>query len=409
MSAQADRDRRLAERLRGIRPPGEDEALGRALAVAHEQGLAATSPKHRPLAPRRIAAVCAGLLATAALALTPAGATVTNWIDDAVSPEPAETSVLRAVPSGGSLLVQSPAGSWVVQPDGSRRLLGSYLAASWSPRGLYAAVSGKRELSAVEPGGTPHWVIPTTSRPAGVRWAPSGQRIAYLQGDGNDGLSRLQLVAGDSTGARTLANAVQPVAPAWKPADEGASSPNLLAYVDRYGIVRAIDADSGAAIGEARASSLPSAIVWIGGSRLIAIEHDRVELLELGGVTRTVFRPVEGAIDSAAYSPATGALAVLIRAGGGGRSQSRLVLQRQALNAGATARVLFSGLGRYQGPVFSSDGSRIQLGWPSANQWLFVKTGAGEHGVSTVGAIRHQFDPDGGGGRFPAVSGWCCG
>ena len=414
MSSTRTRERRIAERLRAVRPPGEGDALERALELAEELSIPGAAPLVRPSRRRGLMALAGALLAAALLTLTPAGATVTNWIGDAVDSGPAPRPALRAVPAGGSLLVESPAGAWVVQADGSRRLLGDYRAASWSPRGLYAAVSSGRELSAVEPDGTPHWTIPTTGHPSGIRWAPSGQRIAYLTDDGADGLASLELVAGDGTGRRRLANAVQPVAPAWKPVEEGASSENALAYVDRYGLVRAIDVDDGEGLGRtSRTSGMPQSIAWIGPRRLIAVEGDRIEELNLDGPATTLLRVPAGRIASATYSPATDAIAVLAESGPDARPRSRLILLRSVSGGDRSGgeRTLFSGLGRYQRPVFSPDGSLVQLGWPAANQWLFVATEAGEaRRVMAVGSIRNQFDSgDGGVGSFPAVSGWCCG
>src|ERR671934_220788 len=43
---------------------------------------------------------------------------------------------LFRLPAPGRLLVESSEGPWVVQPDGSKRLLGRFLDASWSPHGL---------------------------------------------------------------------------------------------------------------------------------------------------------------------------------------------------------------------------------------------------------------------------------
>jgi hypothetical protein len=104
----------------------------------------------RPL--RRTALALALTALIAVLMLSPAGASVRSWVDDvftAATPKPEPT--LGEIPGGGRLLVQSAAGPWVVHQDGSRRLLGDYEEATWSPRGLYVAVAKGRTLSAVEP------------------------------------------------------------------------------------------------------------------------------------------------------------------------------------------------------------------------------------------------------------------
>ena len=54
----------------------------------------------------------------------------------------------------GRLLVTSGGGVWVVQDDGSKRRLGAYASASWSPHGRYVvATRAKRPLRADTAGG----------------------------------------------------------------------------------------------------------------------------------------------------------------------------------------------------------------------------------------------------------------
>ena len=78
----------------------------------------------------------------AALLLSPAGAAVRDWVDDAFTASTPRPEPTLAGPGGGSLLVQRGR-PWVVQPDGSRTLLGDYEGATWSPHGLFvAAVKG---------------------------------------------------------------------------------------------------------------------------------------------------------------------------------------------------------------------------------------------------------------------------
>ena len=128
----------------------------------------------------------------------------------AIGVEHARTALFR-LPAPGRLLVESAKGPWIVRPDGSKRLLGPYREASWSPHGLFLAATGRDELAAVEPGGRVHW---TLARPAVrfPRWTGTrtDTRIAYLTG------GRLHLVAGDGTGDREIARAA-PVAAAWRP------------------------------------------------------------------------------------------------------------------------------------------------------------------------------------------------
>src|SRR6476469_1111137 len=110
--------------------PADAEARGRRVveaAFAQRPGAAhAEAGSHLPSLPR----LALGLALTALLAallLSPAGAAVRDWVDEAISsgaPRPEPT--LARVPGGGKLLVQTGEGPVVVQPDGSRRLLGDY-------------------------------------------------------------------------------------------------------------------------------------------------------------------------------------------------------------------------------------------------------------------------------------------
>ena len=87
-----------------------------------------------------------------------------------------------------------------MQPDGSKRLLGPYLEAAWSPHGLFVAVTKPDELAAVEPSGSVHWTLarPDVLRP---RWVGTrtDTRIAYFTA------GRLHLVAGGRYVSTSLA------------------------------------------------------------------------------------------------------------------------------------------------------------------------------------------------------------
>jgi hypothetical protein len=75
-------------------------------------------------------------------------------------------------------------------------------------------------------------------------------------------------------------------------------------------------------------------------------------------------------------------------------------------------RRLFTGIGNFQAPLFSPDGSQVMLGWRDADQWLFfgVEPDAGGSKPLAIGDVARQFAP----GKprsaavFPRVAGWCC-
>ena len=54
------------------------------------------------------------------------------------------------------------------------RFLGNYTDATWSPHGLFVAVTHGRQLSAIAPDGTPHWSLAQRQRVSDPRWSPSG-------------------------------------------------------------------------------------------------------------------------------------------------------------------------------------------------------------------------------------------
>jgi len=186
-------DDRLRLLLRETPVPGAGEAECRGLRVV-SRAYDERRPAPRPLLPRLALALAAAAL-LAAVVLSPAGAAVRDWIGDVFAAGvPNAEPALTDVPGGGRLLVNSPQGPWVVQPDGSRRLLGRYSDASWSPHGLFVAAAARDTLSAVEPDGTPRWSISAKGRVSDPRWSPSGFRIAYRAGHA------LRVVAGGVKG-----------------------------------------------------------------------------------------------------------------------------------------------------------------------------------------------------------------
>ena len=240
---------RLKALLREEPLPGAAEAERRGLALV-SQAYAERRAPAKPVLPRLAVALAAFTL-LAALLLTPAGAAVRNWIDDVFTAgvrhaEPA----LTEVPGGGKLLVSSPRGPWVVQADGSRRLLGDYAEASWSPHGLFVVTASGRTLSALEPDGTPHWSISAPARVADPRWSPSGFRIAYRAG------RSLRVVRANGTGDAAVGPSAA-VPPAWLP-----SGPHLLAYVNAKQRLVVAEADGGRTIDSAAATPGAIGLSW---------------------------------------------------------------------------------------------------------------------------------------------------
>jgi hypothetical protein len=49
----------------------------------------------------------------------------------------------------------------------------------------------------------------------------------------------------------------------------------------------------------------------------------------------------------------------------------------------------------------------LLLAWPTANQWLFIRSAPGQR-IAAVSAIARQFNPGRRRVGFPTVDGWCC-
>ena len=122
---------------------------------------------------------------------------------------------LFSLPSTGQLLVASDAGVWVVQEDGSKRLLGPYREASWSPFGRFVVAARENELTALEPDGDVRW---TLARPGAgsPRWTGTRVRHADCVFD-RTGITP-RVVAGDGAGdGQVCAASARKVPAAWKP------------------------------------------------------------------------------------------------------------------------------------------------------------------------------------------------
>ncbi|HUF01501.1 MAG TPA: hypothetical protein VMN35_03670, partial [Gaiellaceae bacterium] len=108
--------------LEAVRIPGEAEARARAREVAMSafaEREPAPSQSHWP----RLAAVAVALSLLGAVALSSPGRAVLHELREVVGVKRAHPA-LFSLPAPGRLLVSSDAGIWVVEQDGSKRLLG---------------------------------------------------------------------------------------------------------------------------------------------------------------------------------------------------------------------------------------------------------------------------------------------
>lgn len=395
----------LGDRLRAVELPDEDGARERARRVTHavfETRLPARPPRSR------IRTALAPGLAAAALVLlsfTEPGQAVIDSVRDTIGRVEVRTAVrpaLDRLPAAGPLLVRSPEGPWVVRSDGSKRLLGPYREATWSPMGRFVAVTRENALLAVEPGGRVHWSLarPRVSRP---RWAPSGFRVAYRSGP------TVRVVAGDGTGDREIGPGV---AAEWRPGGSGSvvvvggqkvlAGENVLTVAAPNGRVQALDVDTRQTLWTSRpVGHGVRAMSWSADSSrlLVATARALVVLDGIGRVARRVAPPPGTLLTDAAYAPSGDRIAEVRRRG----TVSELVLLE-----GRRERLLFAGAGRLGGVTWSPDGRWLLVAWPSADQFLFVRT-SGQPRVEAAQGVAGEFDPRATGtAGDPRPAGWCC-
>jgi hypothetical protein len=352
-------------------------------------------------------ALAAGAL-IAALLLTPAGAAVRHWIGDAFTASVRDAEpALTEVPGGGQLLVQSTDGPWVVQADGSRRLIGSYEQATWSPHGLFVGATSHHTLSAVGPDGTVHWSLSAKAVLSDPRWSASGFRIAYRAG------RSLRVVAANGAGGALLDPLTAPIPPVWFP-----PGLHLLAFIDAHGELRIVNSDTAETIGSAEA--LPD-IVSLGWSpsgsmlleaskrdlRIRRLTFSKLAVDQALGAARRARLPEGAAIRSASFSPRGETVAALLQlpARGGRPPRSEVVLVDAG---GSPPRRLFGAPGHLSDLAWSPNGHHLLIGWPDADQWLFIPV-HGRRRVRAIDGISGEFAPgEPESATFPRVDGWCC-
>jgi len=319
-----------------------------------------------------------------AVGVSPAGSELLHSIRKEIGLEHAAPALTR-LPAEGTLLVTSSAGPWVVQPDGSKRLLGAYTEASWSPHGFDVAVTRRHELLAVDPKGTVHWSLARRGAIRVPRWAPDGYRIAYLDD------SSLRIVAGDGTGDHVVARTVAPVLAAWRPS---ATHEHVLAYVTRAGVLVVADVDTGNVVARRRLRGRAQLAWSRDGQRLAAVTPHAIAVFGRDGAPLETIR-LRRRAGAIAFVPGTHRLSVVL---GGVRSDA---VTYDLDRPGRAPEEVFSGSGHFSALAWSPNGRWLLVAWPTANQWLFVTRDGRATAVADIAA---QFDAS----RPPAPVGWCC-
>jgi len=377
--------------------------------------------RRRPLPRLALGLVLATLLA--ALLLSPAGANVRGWVGDAFTastPRPEPT--LARIPGGGRLLVRTGDGIVVVQPNGSRRLLGNYETASWSPHGLFIAAAKGRMLSALEPDGTPRWSITAAKRVAypswtgssSPAWSPSGERIAYRSG------FDLRVVAGDGTEDHLLAGSIDAgtspdakISPAYAPPAWSPTGEDALAYVTGSARLRILDSETGAVL--AAAPALPR-ITWMDwgddGEKILEASRGKVRLRRVWraghpsrpalGKPRLLPLPQGAVVNDAALAPHRSLVAVSVTYWREHGTYSEVLVYRP----GQSPQTLLSVPGSLWQVEWSPDEKRLLAAWTGADQWVFLPLGRGNG--NAIAHISRAISPDGQPHSFPQLEGWCC-
>jgi hypothetical protein len=341
--------------------------------------------------PLTLALAAGALAALIAVAVSPAGSSIVHSVREAVGISKAAPA-LTQLPAAGQLLVSSGEGPWIVQPDGSKRLLGNYRQAAWSPHGLFVAVTRGHELLAVDPHGSVRWSLARPGTISLPRWAPDGYRIAYLDN------STLRVIAGDGTGDRRFAGSAAPVAPAWQP---NTNHQHVFAFVTASGELELSNADTNQVLGRQRLAALPFTLLWTtDAQRLVAVSAHHLTVFDGNGRPLGSIGFARTAV-SAAIAPGRHRLALVFA---GARSEV-VAFDLDRLHAPTVA--VFAGSGVFNGLAWSPDARWLLVAWPTADQWVFIRTGGAQR-IAAVSTISSQFEPGRAHPAFPALAGWCC-
>ena len=375
--------------------------------AARERSWRVVRAAYAGYAPRRRRRPWPALVAAAALSVVvAAGAAaaaaprsdVGRWVRDVLGAgEPGARPVLARLPGGGRLLVRAGDSAWVVAPDGSKRRLGAYDGASWSPHGRFVVAWRGHELAALDPRGRVRWSLGRSREPVtAARWAPvDGFRIAYLAG------SALRVVNGDGTGDRRHGSADGRVAPAWRP-----DADHVLAFADKQGRIAVDAVDEGRRLWRSAPVAGVRELAWApDGRRLLVAARRRLLVLDRDGARVAAHSLPPGAeLEHARWGPRPGTIALVRRRPASGRSEVAIL---RAAGGGFRERVLFSGPGRFGPIAWSPDGRALLLSYERADQWLFLyPREAGRLGA--VAGIARQFRSGTAPPAFPRSVEWCC-
>lgn len=377
----------LRRALQRIQAPDELEGQRRAwpLVRAAFDARETIAWPRRNLRPLLAAAVGVAVLAAS---FSPPGRALVGSVHDAFTSEVKPKPALASLPAPGPLLVNSKSGPWIVQFDGSKRLLGSWEEASWSPQAKYLVVTRDHRVAAIDPNakGAVRWTVDRLGRVRSGRWSPDGFRVAYLNGP------ELRVVVGNGTADGSIRRVVGSTPPAWRPEGE-----HELAFSTVDGRIELVQTDSAKTTWRTGPGEVPTELVWSeDGKRLLVLGERSLRVLDENGrklwsiglpigPSGIAFVRKKHRFVMIRFSPATG--------------RSDLVLLQAEADPGE-ARFLYSAPGDFRSLAISPNGNWLLVGWVNADQWLFLRLSAAK--VQAVSNIGQQF------GSFPAGVSWCC-
>jgi hypothetical protein len=390
----------LRSRLRHDPVPEEVEAGERAWQVVR----AAYATRERvPWIERRsrLVIVLALLAALAVAGVTPPGRAVVQRVADRVAGRSPSQPALVRLPTSGRLLVVSRSGAWVVHEDGSKRFLGEYEDAAWSPRGRYVvAVEGRRLVTLDPESGDARWSLSRLQPVHDPRWSDGGldTRIAYRAG------GSLHVVAGDGSPDAVVADDVAPVAPAWK----GAT--HVLAYAGGDGRVRLVDVDAGRELWRTPRIDGIRRLTFSPDGYLVVLTGTNARLYDRHGLIRYAAAPPllkghvlldalalgEGRVLYADYDPEADKTAFVL-------AHCFAPWPCRAIGPGE----VFRAGGRIGDLTLSPDGRWLLAASPGADQLLFIRV-LRFNKVVAVSNVSREFEPGARSEAFPRLAGWCC-
>jgi hypothetical protein len=247
-----------------------------------------------------------------------------------------------------------------------------------------AAVLHGHTLVALEPNGTVRWEKPHRQALAFPRWSFEGYRIAYFAG------STLRAIVGNGTGDRSLGRGDPGVAPAWKP------QTHEVAYLDTKGDVRIVEADRRTLLRRIPQHEPVRSLQWSSDGRLLlVVRAQSVTAYTPSGKPSASVAQWGLGISGASFRPNSHEFAFAFR------ERFRTGRSTVCLTGYGCRQPVFEGAAAFSALTWSPDGKWLAIGWPAADQLVFVRVGTPPK-LDAVSNVSRQFLSR----TFPGIAGW---